>query len=179
VTYYSWVDNELLNLRDVSGVSLGAVNAGKTRHFGIELGVGARLTGWLSGRLAYTYQDFRFHDDPVVGDNRLAGAPRHIIDAMVQVQPTEAWRVQGMVRWLPEKTPVDNANTLFAPAYTVVDLRTDYRITERLTAFAEVTNVFDETYASSTLVVDQARSDQAVYLPGDGRAFYAGITSRF
>ena len=179
VTYYSWVDNELLNLRDVSGVSLGAVNAGKTRHFGIELGVGARLTGWLSGRLAYTYQDFRFHDDPVVSDNRLAGAPRHIIDAMVQVQPTEAWRVQGMVRWLPEKTPVDNANTLYAPAYTVVDLRTDYRITERLTVFAEVTNVFDETYASSTLVVDQARSDQAVYLPGDGRAFYAGITSRF
>lgn len=179
VTYYSWVSDELLSLRDVSGVSLGAVNAGRTRHFGVELGVAARLTDWLSGRLAYTYQDFRFHDDPTFGDNRLAGAPRHVIDAMVEVRPVAAWRLQGMVRWLPERTPVDNANTLYAPGYTLVDLRADYQINGHLTVFGEVTNLLDQTWAASTLVVDRARADQAVYLPGDGRAFYAGITSRF
>lgn len=40
-------------------------------------------------------------------------------------------------------------------------------------------NVFDETYAGSTLIVDQARADQAAFLPGDGRAFYAGVQARF
>src|SRR5690606_19312686 len=32
VAYYSWVDNELLSLRDVTGSSLGAVNADRTTH---------------------------------------------------------------------------------------------------------------------------------------------------
>lgn len=45
--------------------------------------------------------------------------------------------------------------------------------------FAEVTNLFDETYASSTLTVDQARPDQAVFLPDDGRAIAGGISFKF
>src|SRR5690606_37036325 len=40
VAYYSWIDNELLSLRDTSGASLGAINAGRTTHFGVELGAG-------------------------------------------------------------------------------------------------------------------------------------------
>ncbi|HEX7074826.1 MAG TPA: TonB-dependent receptor, partial [Hyphomicrobiaceae bacterium] len=38
IAYYSWVKDELLNLRDETAVSLGAVNADKTTHFGVELG---------------------------------------------------------------------------------------------------------------------------------------------
>lgn len=39
-------------------------------------------------------------------------------------------------------------------------------------------NLFDETYASSTLIVDLARRDQAAFLPGDGRAVYVGFRVR-
>ncbi|MCO5131883.1 MAG: TonB-dependent receptor [Xanthobacteraceae bacterium] len=179
VVYYSWVDNELLSLRDATGASLGAINADKTTHFGIELGVGAKLTDRLSGRVAYTFQDFRFDNDPVRGNNRLAGAPRHLINAMLQFQATDNWRLQGAVRWVPDHTPVDNMNTLFSNPYVVVDLRTEYKINETFTVFAEITNLFNETYASSTLIVDQARPDQAAFLPGDGRGFYAGMKARF
>ncbi len=179
VVYYSWVDNELLSLRDATGASLGAINADKTTHFGIELGAGAKLTDRLSARVAYTYQDFRFDNDPLRGNNRLAGAPRHLINAMLQFQATDSWRLQGAVRWVPDHTPVDNMNTLFANPYVVVDLRTEYKINETFTIFAEVTNLFNETYASSTLIVDQARPDQAAFLPGDGRGFYAGMKARF
>ncbi|KPH80374.1 TonB-dependent receptor [Bosea sp. (in: a-proteobacteria)] len=179
VVYYSWVDKELLGLRDATGASLGAINADKTTHFGVELGLGARLLDRLTGRLAYTYQDFRFDNDPVRGDNRLAGAPRHLINATLQYQATEAWMVQAGLRWNPEKTPVDNMNTLYADPYALVDLRTEYRLNEHLTMFGEVSNVFDKTYASSTLIVDQARPDQAAFLPGNGRAFYAGLKAKF
>lgn len=179
VVYYSWVDNELLSLRDSTGASLGAINADKTTHFGVELGVGAKLTDRLSGRVAYTFQDFRFDNDPLRGNNRLAGAPRHLVNAMLQFQATESWRLQGAVRWVPGKTPVDNMNTLFADPYVVVDLRTEYKIDKAITVFAEITNVFNETYASSTLIVDQARPDQAAFLPGDGRGFYAGMKAKF
>ena len=48
------------------------------------------------------------------------------------------------------------------------------------TLFAEVTNVFNETYAASTLIVDSVqRPDQAVFLPGDGRGYFGGIKARF
>lgn len=179
VVYYSWIDNELLSLRDATGASLGAINADKTTHFGVELGLGARIFDRLTGRLAYTYQDFRFDNDPTRGNNRIAGAPRHLINATLQYQATQAWMLQASLRWNPEKTPVDNMNTLYADPYALVDLRTEYRINERLTAFGEVSNVFDKTYASSTLIVDQARPDQAAFLPGTGRAFYAGLKARF
>lgn len=180
VVYYSWIDNELLSLRDATGSQLGAINAGKTTHFGVELGTGVRLTDQISGRLAYTYQDFRFRNDPVRGNNRLAGAPQHLINAVLQYQATDAWKLQSAVRWSPTKTPVDNMNTLYADPYAVVDLRTEYKLDRTFTIFAEVTNVFNKTYASSTLVVDTVqRSDQAVFLPGDGRGYYGGIKAKF
>ncbi|CAM5288648.1 Vitamin B12 transporter BtuB [Afipia felis] len=180
VVYYSWVHDELLSLRDAAGAQLGAVNADKTRHFGVELGAGARLTDQLSARLAYTYQDFRFKDDPIRGNNRLAGAPQHLINALLQYQATEAWRLQGAVRWSPTKTPVDNMNTLYSDPYVVVDLRTEYKLDRTFTLFAEVTNVFNENYAASTLIVDTVqRPDQAVFLPGDGRGYFGGIKASF
>lgn len=179
VAYYSWIDNELLSLRDVTGSSLGAINADKTTHFGVELGLSAQVTDALGARLAYTYQDFRFVDDPLRGDNRLAGAPRHLVSALVNYDVSEAWSLQGALRWSPEKTPVDNMNTLYADPYAVVDLRTQYRLNDSVSLFGEITNVFDEKYASSTLIVDQARPDQAAFLPGDGRGFFAGVKARF
>ncbi|TAK49084.1 MAG: TonB-dependent receptor [Xanthobacteraceae bacterium] len=179
VVYYSWVSNELLSLRDATGAPLGAINADQTRHFGIELGLGARLTDQVTARLAYTYQDFRFFNDPLRGNNRLAGAPRHLVSAMLQYQATENWRLQGATRWNPEQTPVDNMNTLFADPYVVVDLRTEYKINKTFSVFAEITNLLDATYASSTLVIDQARPDQAAFLPGDGRGYYAGVKATF
>lgn len=179
VAYYSWVDNELLSLRDEAGVPLGAINADRTTHFGIELGAGARFWDRWTGRLAYTYQDFRFDDDPVRGNNRLAGAPRHFLTAALQFEATEDWVLQGSVRASLDRTPVDNMNTLYADAWTVVDLRTEYRLSDRLTLFGEVTNVFDEVYASSTLALDQVRADQSAFLPGDGRGFYAGLKASF
>lgn len=75
--------------------------------------------------------------------------------------------------------PVDNMNTLYADPYAVFDLRTEYKIDKTFTVFGEITNLFNETYASSTLIVDQARPDQAAFLPGDGRGFYAGVKARF
>ena len=99
--------------------------------------------------------------------------------ASLRLQATEALQVMGAVRWIPERTPVDNMNTQWASPYAIADLRAEYRITEGVSAYGEVTNLFDKTYAASTLVVDQATSSQALYLPGYGRAFNAGLVSRF
>jgi len=179
VLYYSWVRNELLSLRDESGTSLGAVNAPRTRHVGLELALNARISPVLSGRIAYTWQDFRFRDDPVRGNNRIAGAPLHWIESSLIWRATDRWTVRGNLRWMPDKTPVDNLGTLYNDPYATVDLHADYQFSNRLSIFAELTNLFGKTYASSTLVVDQARPDQAAFLPGDGRAFGGGFNFKF
>lgn len=178
-TYYSWVRNELLSLRDSTGASLGAVNADRTRHFGVDLGLSAFLTDRLSGRIAYTFQDFRFQDDPVRGDNRLAGAPRHVFNASARYDITTALSVGAEVDWYPGKTPVDNMNSVYTDGYATIDLRSTYAVNENVSVYGEARNIFDATYASSTLIVDQASPTQAVYLPGDGRAFYAGLKVSF
>jgi iron complex outermembrane receptor protein len=178
IAYYSWIDDELLSLRDASGTQLASVNADKTRHFGIELGFGAQMTDELSARIVYNYQDFRFHDDPIYGDNRLAGAPRHTVNAAIRYTFWKGLFVEAEVNWLPEETPVDNANTLFNKPWTTVDLRANYDVTENFNVYGEMRNAFDQVYASSTLVTDRAQPDQAAFLPGDGRAFILGLKIR-
>lgn len=177
--YHSRIRNELLSLRDLSGATLASVNADRTRHSGLELGLSGDLGDQLSGRLAWTWQNFRFDDDPLRGDNRIAGAPRHIITAALDWQASERLAVGGTLRWMPDETPVDNMNTVFNDAYAVVDLGVDYAVNDRAEVYAKVTNLFDERYAASTLVVDQAAAGQAAFIPGEGRAVYLGTRLRF
>lgn len=178
--YYSWVEDELLSLRDESGVPLGAVNADRTNHFGVELGLAGELARNVSGRVAYTYQDFRFDDDVRFGDNQLAGVVTHNINAALRYNFTPGLFVETEVNWRPDETPVDNANTLFNDSFVVVDVRGNYDVTENFSLYGEVRNVFDEVYASSTLIADTAASqEQAAFLPGDGRAFIVGARGQF
>jgi len=177
--YYSWVRNELLSLRDLTGASLAAINADRTRHLGVELGLTAQITPQLSGRIVYDYQDFRFVKDPLRGNNQLAGAPPHSLYAQVDYSLSKDWSASLDARWMIAGIPVDNSNTLYSAPYAVVDLRTKYRITDTFSIFGEVTNLFDKTYASSSLVVDQARPDQAAFMPGDGRGVHTGIMLNF
>ncbi|HEX6960626.1 MAG TPA: TonB-dependent receptor, partial [Lacipirellula sp.] len=145
-----------------------------------ELGAAFQITDELSARVAYTYQDFRFDNDPIYGDNRLGGAPNHILNAALRYTVMSGLWVEAEVHWVPGKTPVDNANNLYNDPFTLVDLRSSYTISDNLIVFGEVSNIFDEKYASATLIVDEVKfSDQAVFLPGDGRAFIAGIKARF
>ena len=179
VAYVSKIRDELLSLRDESGASLGAINADHTRHIGVELGFRVPLGDQLSARVAYTWQDFRFVDDPMRGDNRLAGAPPQSVYAQLDYLFDARWSAQVSTRWIIDKTPVDNLNTLYADPWAVFDLRGRYRHNDTISLFAELTNLFDKTYASSTLIVDQARADQAAFLPGDGRGMNVGVTVNF
>ncbi len=169
----------MLSLRDASGVSLGAVNAGETRHLGVELGARAQLSERLLASVAYVYQDFRFKDDALRGDNRLAGAPPHVVNIGLAFEATPRLNLAVKAHWLPSETPVDNLNTLHNDAYGVFDLRAAYDVSDKILVYLDIKNALDQGYASSTLIVDQARTDQAVYIPGDGRAIYAGASVKF
>ena len=52
-----------------------------------------------------------------------------------------------------------------------------YRTKKGLSFFVEARNLTDETYSPTTSVVQNALAPGAgaVFLPGDGRAFYGGV----
>ncbi|MFV0515035.1 MAG: TonB-dependent receptor family protein [Jhaorihella sp.] len=177
--YYSEVRNEILSLRDVTGSPVSSMNADKTRHAGVEAGLSFDLASNLFGRVAWTWQDFRFVNDPVRGNNKLGGTPSNVLTAALGWRATDRLSLSTTLKWVPEKTPVDNMNTLYADPYFIADLRADYRVSEAVAIVAEVANLFDENYAGSTLVVDQARPDQAAFIPGTGRTFYVGTRLNF
>lgn len=177
--YYSEVENEILSLRDSSSAPRASINADKTIHKGLEVGLSGSLADNLSGRLAYTWQDFRFSDDPTRGNNRLGGSLRHLVTAAVAWEATDSLTLSGTVKWVPDRTPVDNMNTVWADPYTVVDLRAQWKVSDRASIFGEITNVFDENYASSTLVTDQANPTGSIFFSGIERAFFVGAKMDF
>lgn len=177
--YHSRLRNELLSLRDPSGATLASVNADRTRHSGLELGLATALTPRLDGRLAWTWQAFRFDDDPVRGNNQIAGAPRHLVNLALDWRTTDSLTLGTQLRWVPSRTPVDNMNTVYSRPYALLNLAADYAISRDWAIHARLANVFDKRYAASTLVLDQASAAQAAYIPGQGRSIYVGTRLSF
>jgi iron complex outermembrane recepter protein len=183
VFYHARIDGELLSLNDAVGNPLGTINADRTVHSGVE-------TGWelrqplgendLRFRYVYSWSRFEFDGDPAFGDNRLAGMPAHFHRAELLWESPAGLYAGPSFEWVPEKYPVDHANTLFADPYRIFNLKLGYRPAQGIASFVEARNLTDETYAATTGVIADARGrDSAQFLPGDGRSFFAGLEYRW
>ena len=88
--YYSRVQDEILSQEDPSLPSGSNEtvfsNANTTEHSGIELGMQGKLVPYLKVAMAYTYNNFKFDDDDLFGNNELPGIPHHILRAEVMVE---------------------------------------------------------------------------------------------
>lgn len=177
--YRARVDGELLALVDGAGNPLGTVNAGRTLHQGLELGVGWQLDdAWLLSANAL-WNDFCFDDDAVYGDNELAGIPPLQLRTTLRWSPREALYVAPNLEWTPQDYFVDHANTLRAPGYALLGVRVGGRIDAAWSWFVDARNLQDRRWIASTGVLADARGrDQAAFLPGDGRSVYLGVEWR-
>ena len=130
-------------------------------------------------RVAYTYQDFVFEEFNT-GSADFAGkdepgAPPHRIFAGFNYTAPFGLRSGATVRWVDEFT-LNNANTVFNWAYTVVDLRFGYDTTwgdVDVRPFVGIDNVFDERYNSSAIT---NAFGGRYYEPSPGREVYVGLT---
>jgi iron complex outermembrane receptor protein len=183
VLYQSQIKGEFLSLNDAVGNPLGTINADRTLHAGIELGWELRVPlrgNALHFRHIYSWNRFEFDEDPVFGDNQLAGMPAHIHRAELLWERPGGLYAGPRFEWVPEKYPVDHANTLFADPYRIFGFKLGYRPTQGIAAFVEARNLTDEIYAATTGVIADARGrDAAQFLPGDGRSFFAGLEYRW
>ena len=81
--YRAALEGELLSFTPEANYPAAIFNARRTIHQGVEASVDWRIIDGAPGeealtlRQTYTWSDFRFDDDVIHGDNRLAVAPEH------------------------------------------------------------------------------------------------------
>ena len=82
--------------------------------------------------------------------------------------------------WRSCSLSIDFARSFDAPGYGLRGLRLAGDVNPQLSWFVDARNLSDKRYAATTGIVrDAGGADAAQFLPGDGRAIYAGIDWRF
>jgi iron complex outermembrane receptor protein len=165
-------------------------NIERSRHTGVEVGADLLLLADLSRRLgfttggdtlgwrtAYTWSRFVFVDDPVFNGNDLPGAPEHYIRSELRYDHPVGFWVALDLEWVPTSYAVNSENTARTEAYALFNLRLGYTYKPwNISTFFEVRNLADKQYISAVTVDD---ANGRFFAPGDGRAFYGGVSWRW
>ena len=160
----------------------GGVNAGAVYLFDDTGGLLRTFTGpnpdriWLN--IAYTYNDFRYDNDATFGNNRLPGAPPHLLRAELLYKHPAGFSFGPNIEWIPVAYYVDSANTLTTEPYLLWGLKAAYDDDKRFSAYVEGRNLSDKAYIAATSVIDRATPTSRLFNPGTGRSVFAGIRYR-
>jgi iron complex outermembrane receptor protein len=148
-------------------------NASRARQRGVEASASALLAPWGLARLAATVVDARFAaTQPAAGlvaGRRIPGVAPFRADAALVVGAGGPVRAE-LLATTQSRTPANDANVAWAPAFTIVDITTG--IAPRslgaisVAASASLSNVLDRRYDTS--VVPNAAGGR-FFEPGPGR----------
>ena len=186
--YRSMIRDEFLDVAVNNGASSVTGNADRTLHQGVEAGADIFVArDYLETRgqslrfsTAYTFNDFRFDDDAVFGNRRLAGVPRHVIVSEIRFDRKQRFYLSANLRWILDGPFADYANTEKAPGYELVGMTAGVNLTPAVKLFGSVENLFDVRFVSNvTTTANQSVERAALYTPGQGRAVYGGLTVGF
>jgi iron complex outermembrane receptor protein len=127
----------------------------------------------------YTYNDFRFDDDSVYGNNALAGVPEQLYVSEVRLDGATGWYLGVNVRVVPDGPWVDFSNTTRVPGYTLWGVTAGWDVTDHVRLFVAGENLTDKAYVSNIGTnADQSRERAALFTPGQGRGCFGGISVR-
>lgn len=154
-------------------------NIDRSTRTGIELNVegGSKLNqvpGRLEWGLTYTWNRFRMVDDPLFGNNTLPGVPSHYGNLRLFYRhPTGVYA--GSSLDFASSWQADQANTIKAPGYGIVNLALGYAAPSgRYRYFVEARNVADKRYAASSEFVAHATAQSQIFNPGLRRSIFVG-----
>ncbi len=175
-----------LNVQPFPGASFSVPtyrNADRTRHYGVEAGLGLTLPSTvftrqaggdaLALRLAYTFAKYHYVRDSLFDERNIPGAPAHYIAAELRYAHPAGLVVAPIVEWVPQSYFVNSENTARNGAWATLGVRAEWTLARAgLTVFAEGRNLTDTRYSGSVQVDNAARQ---YFEPADGRSVYAGL----
>lgn len=179
--YRMMVENDILTYIRSDGLR-ETQNAGETLHRGIEVGLGAVLTGDLRADVSYslakhTYEQWSPRPDVDYSGNEQEDAPNVLVSTRLSYTPaflrdgrlSLEWRRVGSY-WM------DAANTHEYPGHDLFNLYANVPVTRDLEIIGRVMNLTDERYAESASF-NEFRGEE--FAPGMPRALYLGVQYRW
>ena len=172
-----WKDNFFF--RNANGFNV--VN-GKTRHSGVELSFIGDITDWLSvsgdGTLARHTYDFTetvgSAANNISAGDRVDTAPDTLAHMRATVKPLD--NVQAEIEWRHVGSYFTNpGNTAKYPGHDIFVLRGRYDVSDAITLFGRVDNLFDRRYADRA---DFAFGNER-YFPGRPRTLFFGVSAEY
>ena len=176
--YHARLNNELLQIALLFGTANTTVNANRTQHTGLEMGMTARLPGHLEWRHSLAINNFRFDGDANYGNNRLPGIPHSLLRAELLYRH-DGFYAGPTLEVSPESFYVDFAQTLKNDNYALLGFKAGRQLTPQISWFIEGRNLTNEKYAATTGVARLASSTESIFLPGDGSSVYGGLQWRY
>jgi len=187
--YRSWVKNELIQFTTNVNIPASTFNANDTIHQGLELGGSMDILHHLASssdddvlsvNQLWNYSDFTFQNDRQYGNNRIAGTPEHVLRTEVAYKHSNGFYLTPAVDWVPEGAYADQANTLKAPGYVLLGLKTGVQLDNGILFYIDARNLTDERYVSDISTITDARTaSTAIFYPGEGRSVFAGVRYGF
>ena len=176
--YYSNIDDEILIQEDPS-LSSGSgetvtSNANDTVHSGVEIGISGRITDNINLTMAYTYNNFKFDNDELYGNNAIPGIPQHILHAELMYRSLSGLYIGPTINYSSDWY-VDFENTTKADSYLLLGAKMRYELYNGVQIFVQGVNLTDKVYASNTAITDVANSDSALFNPGIDRSIFLGF----
>lgn len=176
--YYARVRDEILSQEDPSLPSGSGEtvfsNADDTDHSGIELGIQGELFPRINVALSYTYNNFKFDNDNLFGNNQIPGIPEHFLRAEFRVETQSGFYFGPTIDYSSDWY-VDFANSFKANAYTLFGAKAGYDFANDFSIFAQAVNLTDKEYASNTAIAAFADESSSLFNPGLERSIYIGL----
>lgn len=186
--YHARIRNELQCISAPWNICDKTVNADRSIHQGIELGV-----QWTAGRGlfvqgahtdsldikgSYTYSDFKFKDDRDWGNNQMPGVPKDYLRAEIIYKHPSGFYIGPNVEWVPQAYYVDNANTTKTNSYALLGLRAGWDRGAH-SFYIDARNLTDRRYIASASITDYATASSTLFEPGTGRSVFAGVQIQY
>ena len=193
-TFY-WIElNNLLVTKRITEDIFTGINAGKTRHRGVEVTMRNRIfsynqfPGQLSSNLSYTFSKNLFIDftneDNVFDGNNLPGIPSYTAQISFQWNPIASMTVDAQFQSVG-KQYLDDSNSVSEPSYFFSNPKLSNRFqtfkNSTLSLYVGVNNITNAHYASMIIVNAKAfgTAEPRYYYPGLPRHAYMGIIWSF
>lgn len=180
--YHADLDNELLQFNVGPDIPAATFNGRDTIHRGIEAGLDLQLADWVRLRQIYQFNDFRFDDDAIYGDNRLPVIPQHLYRAELRLG-SDRLNVAPRVEWVPDGAWADYANVQRVDGYAMIGLTAEASLSEGVTLFVDARNLTNERGVGDISAVVDTRTllpfQHAIYYPIERRSVFGGIRASF
>jgi iron complex outermembrane recepter protein len=180
--YTMEVSDDILSFFNTTDFTSETSNAGRTRHWGVELGLGLRVTDELQLEGSYTYARHRYlqwvtSTGSDYSGNEIESGPKHISNTRTTYRPRFLQNSGLTAEWVHVGSYfTDQANLHTYGGYDLLNLYFNTQIVRGLGIVGRLNNVTDETYAvTASFNPFVPASQQERFTPGLPRTFFIGV----